>query len=235
VRDRLIHSRFFELVCSDGAGPTPRVRVEARGSGLYTLRIEGAFPDGWCGQLSIGLSRASLSVVRGFARRIDGGGWVSEFHLLSQDGFSDPRTLDALAIAGAPAAPGPPAPITLDSYYVDGSPESGPYVFLEVRGPDRMGFLGSLLERLRSIWLFPEQMSVETWAGQARDTFYLRSARPGARLRSEDAARELAVLLEPLRGAGGDARSAAAIAKGGSGGSARAIADGLGTGPSDPP
>ena len=40
-------------------------------------------------------------------------------------------------------------PITLDSYYVDGSPESGPYVFVEVRGPDRVGFLGSLLERLR--------------------------------------------------------------------------------------
>ena len=82
---------------------------------------------------------------------------------------------------------------------MDGSPESGPYVFLEVRGPDRVGFLGSLLERLRDIGLFPEQMSVETWAGQARDTFYLRSARPGARPRSEDAARELAALLEPLR------------------------------------
>jgi hypothetical protein len=199
VRDRLIHSRFFELVCSDGAGPTPRARVQARGAGMYTLRLEGAFPDGWCGRVSLGLSRASLSVVRGFARRIDGGGWVSEFHLLAQDGLSDPRALDTLAFANAPAAPGPPVPITLDSYYVDGSPESGPYVFLEVRGPDRVGFLGSLLERLRDIGLHPEQMSVETWGGQARDTFYLRPSRPGACLRSEDAARDLAVLLEELR------------------------------------
>lgn len=199
MRDRLISSRFFELVCSDGAGPTPRVRVQARGGGTYSLRLEGAFPDGWCGRLSLGLSRASLSVIRGFARRIDGGGWVSEFHLFSQDGLADPRTLDPLAFANAPAAPGPPVPITLDSYYVDGSPESGPYVFVEVRGPDRVGFLGSLLERLRDIWLFPEQMSVETWGGQARDTFYLRSARPGARLRSEESAREVAAVLESLR------------------------------------
>lgn len=199
MRDRLIHSRFFELICSDGAGPTPRVRIQARGGGTYSLRLEGAFPDGWCGRLSVGLSHNSLSVVRGFARRIEGGGWVSEFHLLAQDGLSDPRLLDTLGFAQAPDAPGPPVPITLDSYYVDGSPESGPYVFLEVRGPDRVGFLGSLLERLREISLFPEQMSVETWAGQARDTFYLRSARPGARRRSEDAARELATLLEPLR------------------------------------
>jgi hypothetical protein len=199
LRDRLIHSRFLEL-CSDGAGPAPRVRTQARGGGLYTLRLEGAFADGWCGRLSVGLSRASLSVVRGFARRIDGGDWVSEFHLLSQDGLSDPRTLDPLALANAEAPPGPPVAITLDSYYVDGSPESGPYVFLEVRGPDRVGFLGSLLERLRDIWLFPDQMSVETWAGQARDTFYLRPARPGARPRSEEAARELAALLDGLRG-----------------------------------
>ena len=138
-------------------------------------------------------------MIRGFARRIDGGGWVSEFHLFAQDGRADPRDLDPLAFANAPAAPGPPVPISLDSYFVDGSPESGPYVFVEVRGPDRVGFLGSLLERMRDIWLFPEQMSVETWGGQARDTFYLRSARPGARLRSEESAREVATLLESLR------------------------------------
>ena len=199
MRDRLISSRFFELVCSDGAGPAPRVRLHARGGGTYSLRLEGVFPDGWCGRLSLGLSLAGISVVRGFARRIGGGGWVSEFHLLSQDGVADPRTLDPLAFANAPAAPAPPVPIRLDSYYVDGSPESGPYVFLEVRGPDRVGFLGSLLERLRAVWLFPEQMSVETWAGQARDTFYLRPARPGGRLRSEEAARELVAVLEALR------------------------------------
>jgi hypothetical protein len=199
VRDRLISNRFFELVCSDGGGAAPHVRVTPRGGGTYSLRLEGVFPDGWCGRLSLGLSGANISVIRGFARRIDGGAWVAEFHLLSQDGVADPRTVDAVAFANAPAAPGPPVPIMLDSYYVDGSPESGPYVFLEARGPDRVGFLGSLLERLRELWLFPEQMSVETWGGQARDTFYLRPARPGARVRSEEAARDLAVVLETLR------------------------------------
>lgn len=202
MRDRLIHSRFFELVTGDGAGPTPRVRLQPRGAGSFSLRLEGAFPDGWCGRLSLGLSQARLGIVRGFARRVDGGGWVAELHLFAQDGLADPRSVDALALATAQAAPGPPAAITLDSYYIDASPESGPYVFLEVRGPDRVGFLGSLLERLARLGLFPEQMSVETWAGQARDTFYLRASRPGARLRSEEVARELETLLEPLRAAG---------------------------------
>ena len=202
MRDRLIHSRFFELVCSDGAGPTPRVRLQPRGGGSFSLRLEGAFPDGWCGRLSLGLSQARLSIVRGFARRVDGAGWVSELHVIAQDGLADPRHLDALGLAMAEAAPAPPAPITLDSYYIDASPESGPYVFLEVRGPDRVGFLGSLLERLGRVGLVPEQMSVETWAGQARDTFYLRPVRGGARVRSEEAARELENLLEPLRAAG---------------------------------
>jgi hypothetical protein len=177
------------------------VRLQPRGAGAFSLRLEGMFPDGWCGRLSLGLSQARLGIVRGFARRVDGGAWVSELHVVAQDGLSDPRAVDALALAMAEAAPGPPAPITLDSYYIDASPESGPYVFLEVRGPDRIGFLGSLLERVARVGLLPEQMSVETWAGQARDTFYLRPARAGARLRSEEVARELEGLLEPLRAA----------------------------------
>jgi hypothetical protein len=201
LRDRLIHRRLFELVCSDGAGPAPRVRMQTRGAGSFSLRLEGAFPDGWCGSLSRGLSQARLSIVRGFARRVDGGGWVSEFHLLAQDGLADPRAVDALALVTAAAPAGPPAPITLDSYYIDASPESGPYVFLEVRGRDRVGFLGSLLERLARVDLLPEQMSVETWAGQVRDTFYLRATRAGARLRSEEAARALEGMLEGLRSA----------------------------------
>jgi hypothetical protein len=34
VRDRLINRRFFELVCSDGAGPTRRVKVQPSGAGV---------------------------------------------------------------------------------------------------------------------------------------------------------------------------------------------------------
>ena len=200
MRDRLISSRFFDLVSgADPASHDPRARVSRSGGGKHTLRLQGGFPAGWCGRLSLGLSAAGVSIVRGFARRIGDSDWVAELQVLAEDAAADPASLDLLALATAPPPAGPPAPITLDSYYVDGSPESGAHVFLEARGPDRVGFLGSLLERLAALSLFPDQMSIETWNGHALDCFYLRSERPGGRLRAPEAARELSAMLDGLR------------------------------------
>ena len=200
MRDRLIANRYLDLVT--GLEPThrgPHVRVLRGAQGRCAVLLRGELPDAWCRRLSLGLSRAGISIVRGFARRVGDGGWVAELHVVAADDGQDPAGLDHLALALALVAPGPPPPIAIDSYHVDGSPESGAHVFLEVRGRDRVGFLGSLLERLAALALFPDQMSIETWEGQALDAFYLRPERPGGRLRSEDAARELSEMLDELR------------------------------------
>jgi UTP:GlnB (protein PII) uridylyltransferase len=47
-------------------------------------------------------------------------------------------------------------------------------LFLEVRGEDRVGFLGSLLEGLTAVSLSVEEMRIETQGGIAFDTFQLR-------------------------------------------------------------
>jgi hypothetical protein len=200
MRDRLIANRYLDLVSGvEPAHRSPHVRVLRGAHGRCAVLLRGEFPDRWCSRLSLGLSRAGVGIIRGFARRVRDGGWVAEFQVLAESGGVDPGGLDHLALALEPVPPSAPPPITIDSYYVDGSPESGAHVFLEVRGRDRVGFLGSLLERLATMDLFPDQMSIETWEGLALDTFHLRPGRPGGRLRSEEAARELSEMLEELR------------------------------------
>jgi len=109
MRDRLISSRFFDLVSgADPASHDPRARVSRSGGGKHTLRLQGGFPAGWCGRLSLGLSAAGVSIVRGFARRIGDSDWVAELQVLAEDAAADPASLDLLALATAPPPAGPP-------------------------------------------------------------------------------------------------------------------------------
>jgi UTP:GlnB (protein PII) uridylyltransferase len=61
----------------------------------------------------------------------------------------------------------------LDGFDVDGSPEHGGFVHLEVRGPDRVGFLGTLLRILSAQGLVPREMWVATRYDEACDRFLL--------------------------------------------------------------
>jgi len=90
--------------------------------------------------------------------------------LLAEDG-TDPRELDFAALAGE-AAPEPEGSLRLESFVLN-LPRRGPAVELTVRGPDRRGFLATLLERLALLGLFPERISVETVHGMAADTLWL--------------------------------------------------------------
>jgi UTP:GlnB (protein PII) uridylyltransferase len=51
----------------------------------------------------------------------------------------------------------------------------GPSLFLEVRGPDRLGFLGSLLHALAGLELSPREMLITTRDGEAFDRFFLKT------------------------------------------------------------
>ena len=151
-----------------GAELTPWMRE------LLHLRLWGRFPAGWAGALSLGLSERRIAIVRGFARRVLQGHWIAELELRPLAGAADPRGTDFVELALAAPDPGPRAPLALHSHFVDRSPDHGGMLFLEVRGEDRVGFLGSLLEGLAAVSLSAEEMRIETQGEIAFDRFQLR-------------------------------------------------------------
>jgi hypothetical protein len=163
---------------------------------LHLLRIWGRFPPGWAGLLSLGLSHAQLAIVRGYARKVPQGHWLAEFQIRPLPGAPDPKQVDYVELALTGPTHAEREPIVLESYFVDRAPDHGGALFLEVRGEDRMGFLGSLLDGLAGASLFPEEMRIETRGNVAFDRFQLRGL--GGRLPSEDARRALDGLLEGL-------------------------------------
>lgn len=193
MRDRLIHSRFFNVAGPNGVGST----VTSWAGGMQVVKLSGELPPGWCENLTSALSRRNIGIVRGFAKQIVDHRWIAEFQVQPPERGTGLSDTDYLSLAWSPASPAPPADIALDSYYVDSSPEAGQYLFLEVNGYDRIGFLASLLDRLGRQALFPEQISLETWEGRALDCFHLRTAAgnpPGP-----ETARALSATLESLR------------------------------------
>lgn len=108
--------------------------------------------------------------MRGNADR-EGTGWNVVLEVVAEDD-AKPRELDFMALA-AEAIPEPQGSLRLESFVLT-LPRRGAPVELTVRGPDRRGFLASLLERLAALGLFPSRISVETVHGMASDTLWLQ-------------------------------------------------------------
>jgi UTP:GlnB (protein PII) uridylyltransferase len=89
-----------------------------------------------------------------------------------------------------------PLPIVVESYSIDRDAERGVLV-VELRGLDRVGFLGSLLERLSGLLLFPVEMQIEPAGASVVDRFSLQALGGGEP--SLLAERSLAALLDQLR------------------------------------
>src|SRR6185503_1372857 len=129
----------------------------------------------WADAFALGLSGVRISILRGFARQDGTGRWIADFVLAPDVGAPDPASLDFLALAfGAPSS-GDDGPIELTQYALDGGPDVGPALYLEVRGPDRIGFLGTLLRALARLGLSPREMLVTTRDGEAFDRFFLKT------------------------------------------------------------
>ena len=100
------------------------------------------------------------------------------FEMLREETSTDPVLLDYLDLLARGRTPSR-APIVLSQYGLSESSAHGGSLYLEVRGPDRVGFLGALLERLSFLSLAPVEMRIETLEDGVHDQFWLR-ARGGA-------------------------------------------------------
>ena len=141
----------------------------------WSVRVWGRLGPYWADAFSLGLARARISIRRGFARQDGEGRWIADFLLAPGTGAPEPSSLDflSLVLGGSGAEDG--GPIVLSDYALDGGPDVGPSLYLEVHGPDRLGFLGSLLHALARLELSPREMLISTSDGEAHDRFLLKT------------------------------------------------------------
>jgi hypothetical protein len=159
-----------------------------------SVRLLGHLGSVWADGFSLGLSRARINILRGYARSDAASRWIADFLIAPEEGGDDPESIDYLALAREVAPPEEPAPFVLTHFALDGAPDLGPVLYLEVCGPDRLGFLGSVLHTLVRLALFPREMIVSTREGAAFDRFFLQTV--GGQLPPDEARRALARTLE---------------------------------------
>lgn len=168
-----LHDSF---VLFPGVEPgSPGCHVTANAGSLYSVRLWGPLHPLWADRLTRGLSSVGISILNGFARQEPSGAWGAEFLVTPMPTAPNPETIDYLSLTQEPPPPYAP-PLVLDGFDLDGSPERGGFLYLEVRGPDRVGFLGSLLRTLSDLRLVPREMWVATRFGEACDRFLLSSS-----------------------------------------------------------
>ena len=169
-------------------------RVFPKTRALFSVRLWGFLEPLWADHFSLGVSDLGLSILNGFARQDVLGAWGAEFLITPTEGAADPASVDYLALTAAEPAVRQVPPLVLDDYALDGSPERGAALYLEVRGPDRLGFLGSLLRTLAQLDLVPKEMTIGTRDGEAFDRFLVKTA--GGQIPSDRARQVLAATLE---------------------------------------
>ena len=146
--------------------------------GRYQLKIWGRLPRCWADHLCRGLARNGLGIVQGFARHGAEAEWIGSFELERTRRGVDPMLVDFLALALRPPSDVAPPPIAIEHYTIEVAADGA--LDLELIGPDQLGFLGGLLERLSFLSLVPDEMKVETGPGGIHDRFRLRMRDGGA-------------------------------------------------------
>lgn len=140
----------------------------------HSIRLWGPLPRVWTSRFAAGLSRRGLDIQRGFVRE-SVAGWAAEFLVSHSDPSTDPQSLDFVALATHEPPDEGHDPIELTHFNLDGCPDLGCALYLEVRGHDTPGFLGRMLGLLERHGLTPREMSVSRVDGLVYDRFFLRT------------------------------------------------------------
>ena len=163
--------------------------------GTYKLEMSGFLSPGWSGRLAAALAQHRIGIVRGEAEKATASNWRSEFELKAAPFAKSPVSLDYVRLAATELPNGREAArIELLDFRMETGHDGGLYV--EVKGVDRLGFLGDLLDYFSMRCLFPVKMTVDTLRGAAVDRFWLRGV--GGSLPSESIAASVRENLEQL-------------------------------------
>ncbi len=163
----------------------------------YDLSIRGFLAPGWTGRLTAGLAQHRIGIVRGKAEKVTTSSWRSNFELKTAAFAKDPLNIDYVALAATELPyDRNVGKIALQEYVMEPSSRHAGSLYVEIRGVDRLGFLGDLLDYFSMRCLFPIKMSVETVADVAVDRFWLRGI--GGSIPSESIAGAVKENLEQL-------------------------------------
>lgn len=165
-------------------------------SNEYTLALEGFLSPGWTGRLTAGLAEHRISISTGQAEKVSAYAWQASFRLKAAPGTSDPLSIDYVALANTQPSHQSAAPIVLRDYRMEPATRHQGSLYLEIRGADRLGFLGDLLDFFSMRCLFPVKMQVETVGDTALDKFWFRGV--GGTVPSESVAQTIEENLRRL-------------------------------------
>ncbi|HJV64992.1 MAG TPA: hypothetical protein VJ550_04610 [Geomonas sp.] len=149
-------------------------KIDGRLNG-YRLVIKGFLAPGWIGRLTAGLAKNRIDIVSAQAEKVTTTVWHSTFELKTAPFALDPRQIDFVALAGTETSTGASASkIELLKYTMEPCGTHDGSLYVEVRGIDRLGFLGDLLDYFSMRCLFPVKMTIDTIGNTAVDRFWLR-------------------------------------------------------------
>jgi hypothetical protein len=152
--------------------------VTRHSDGSFRVRLGGSFGPGWLASVCCGLATRRISIERAHAMRTRNLSWIAEFTALTLEGAEDPDRVPYLALATTPVALDGHA-LQLDSYQIEACFDGT--LKLSVEAHDALGLLGSLLDKLASLGLYPIEMHIETTPSDvACDALWLSTADGGS-------------------------------------------------------
>lgn len=141
----------------------------------YDLALKGFLAPGWTGRLTAGLAQHRIGIVTGQAEKITPYAWHSSFRLKSAPFAKAPLSIDYATLANAePPNDRNSDKIVLRDFNLEPCSHYQGSIYLEVKGVDRLGFLGDLLDYFSMRCLFPIKMIVDTAVDTAIDQFWLK-------------------------------------------------------------
>jgi hypothetical protein len=151
------------------------IKSSAYQPNVYNLAIKGFLAPGWTGRLTAGLAQHRIGIVRGQAEKVTSSAWHSTFELKSAHITANPLGINYVTLANTELPYDRTSDkIALRDFLMEPCGRHEGSLYLEVRGVDRLGFLGDMLDYFSMRCLFPVKMTVETVADTAVDCFWLR-------------------------------------------------------------
>lgn len=153
-------------------------RIEPQPGGCHRLHVRGRLPIDWVSNLASGLARNGIGIMSGQAFREGAMTWHGHFILKGSPLAAPADKIDYYLLVKTAAVKAGTS-LTLDGFTLRPTTERGGALFLEIRGKDQLGFLGTFFGKLSFYSLFPIHMEIETIEGRIQDRFWLSGAGGG--------------------------------------------------------